>query len=532
MVVANAGSNQAICSSGGSVQLNASGGVQYSWWPTVGLSNPNIANPIASPTVTTSYSVMVTSSSGCTDSDTMVVFVNNSGIIPNVYNNGNIVWTDTYLDYQWQFNNSSINGATAQSYTAPVSGFYSVVVTDGFGCTGTSNLAFIDAAAPPSCLNPDSQWTTSFSDTSVVVNWSYIPYADQAITSYRTTSPIGQWIQMLIDPYQTNSHTINGLSPATTYQWQVKIVCGQDTTAWLGMDNFTTLPVNLNCPAVSNQWVDQIGPSSARLNWLAPQNAHHFEIRGRRSGTTPFITIQVPQGSPNFKDVYGLANGFQYEWEIRTICNAGGTGVSSGWSGLQTFTTGCLEPDSIWTDPVTSNGARLNWQAVVGAVGYEIRGRRIGTTGLTAVMVQGGSTNSKDVFGLLAGSGYEWTIRAWCNQNGTLTSPFSPFTTFTTLNAARMQLDIDNREVIFDHQVNLFPNPADNNLFIETNVGYPEQFVDLAIYNLSGKMMFEEKNLNLSEKVNVDVQRLENGIYIVVLKNENMLLTQKLTIIH
>ena len=45
---------------GTSVQLNASGGTSYKWSPETGLSDPNIANPIASPAVTTLYTVQVT----------------------------------------------------------------------------------------------------------------------------------------------------------------------------------------------------------------------------------------------------------------------------------------------------------------------------------------------------------------------------------------------------------------------------------------------------------------------------------------
>jgi hypothetical protein len=48
--------DQVICA-GGSASLNASGGISYSWSPTTGLSNPNIASPIASPVVTTQYVV-------------------------------------------------------------------------------------------------------------------------------------------------------------------------------------------------------------------------------------------------------------------------------------------------------------------------------------------------------------------------------------------------------------------------------------------------------------------------------------------
>lgn len=50
---------------GQSAQLTASGGNTYAWSPTIGLSNPNIANPIATPNNTTTYTVIITDANGC-----------------------------------------------------------------------------------------------------------------------------------------------------------------------------------------------------------------------------------------------------------------------------------------------------------------------------------------------------------------------------------------------------------------------------------------------------------------------------------
>lgn len=72
--VANAGSDVTVILSN-STPLNASGGVSYTWTPTTGLSNPNINNPIAKPTATTTYVVQVTNANGCVDTDTVTVFV-------------------------------------------------------------------------------------------------------------------------------------------------------------------------------------------------------------------------------------------------------------------------------------------------------------------------------------------------------------------------------------------------------------------------------------------------------------------------
>ncbi len=57
------------------VTLNASGGVSYSWTPTATLSSPNTASTQANPLVTTVYTVRMTDSKGCNDSDMVTITV-------------------------------------------------------------------------------------------------------------------------------------------------------------------------------------------------------------------------------------------------------------------------------------------------------------------------------------------------------------------------------------------------------------------------------------------------------------------------
>ncbi|MEZ0006593.1 gliding motility-associated-like protein [Flavobacterium sp. 28YEA47A] len=91
-IVANAGPDVTICP-GGNTQLSGSGGVIYSWSPSTGLNFSNIANPIASPTTTTTYTLTVTNASGqCTSTDQVVVNVDASPVAPTAasVNNNNI----------------------------------------------------------------------------------------------------------------------------------------------------------------------------------------------------------------------------------------------------------------------------------------------------------------------------------------------------------------------------------------------------------------------------------------------------------
>ncbi len=72
--LANAGKDVTICE-GDNTTLTASGGTGYNWSPTTGLSDPNIANPVASPADTTTYIVTVSNSNACTSTDTVIVNV-------------------------------------------------------------------------------------------------------------------------------------------------------------------------------------------------------------------------------------------------------------------------------------------------------------------------------------------------------------------------------------------------------------------------------------------------------------------------
>jgi hypothetical protein len=60
---------------GQTVQLNATGAATYSWTPIVGLSCTNCPNPIASPTVTTIYTVTGTDAAGCIGSAEITIVV-------------------------------------------------------------------------------------------------------------------------------------------------------------------------------------------------------------------------------------------------------------------------------------------------------------------------------------------------------------------------------------------------------------------------------------------------------------------------
>ena len=141
-VIANAGPDASICS-GGSTQLEGSGGVLYNWSPPSGLSATNIPNPIASPLVTTTYTLTVTTANGlCPTSDQVVVTVNPNPVATILPLNPAIcVGSDITLmasgggTYLWTPGNEIMPSITV---SPSVSTNYSVIVTSVNGCKDTA----------------------------------------------------------------------------------------------------------------------------------------------------------------------------------------------------------------------------------------------------------------------------------------------------------------------------------------------------------------------------------------------------------
>ncbi len=77
-------SSDTTISKGYQVKLKAGGGIRYLWEPIDGLNNSDIPEPIAQPTETTTYTVMITDENNCRTTEQTTVFVKDDyKIIPN-----------------------------------------------------------------------------------------------------------------------------------------------------------------------------------------------------------------------------------------------------------------------------------------------------------------------------------------------------------------------------------------------------------------------------------------------------------------
>jgi len=142
----SAGNDVQICA-GASTLLNATGAVSYSWSPAIGLSNPNLPNPIANPTSTTTYTVIGTDANGCTDTDQVVVAVsNNAGITASAdviicEGEGTTLGVIGGTNYTWSPSTGLDNPNAFNPIASPtVTTTYTVIGTSISGCPSVDNV--------------------------------------------------------------------------------------------------------------------------------------------------------------------------------------------------------------------------------------------------------------------------------------------------------------------------------------------------------------------------------------------------------
>jgi PKD repeat protein len=220
-----AGVDQTICT-GATAQLQASGGNSYLWMPSTGLSNPAVANPVASPNSTATWTVIVTSAQGCQASDAVTVAVAPQPEIDlapsNVLCQGDTLTLQAEgADlYTWSPNLfiSSSSGSTVQVW--PLGTFtWTVTGTDLNGCSGQASTT-VTVGAPPLPSTTVHQQCGSYT-------WNGQTFTESGVYPVSLSNAFGcdsiATLQLTITAVDTTvlvtGATLTAQQPDATYQW-------------------------------------------------------------------------------------------------------------------------------------------------------------------------------------------------------------------------------------------------------------------------------------------------------------------------
>ena len=194
----NISNNITICQ-GSNAQLLASGADTYVWYPSYGLSDANISNPIANPAFTTTYTVTGTKGS-CSKTATVVVTVQDTS-------NTLVTPTSAILDcssppvtftasggtsYLWS------NGVRSSKLTTSLAGIYTVTITGNCGIlavksvsvevTGNSGLTATIATQGSTSVCDGKTVPLTFSGSAGILTWLHELNGKTDILLPKTTS--------------------------------------------------------------------------------------------------------------------------------------------------------------------------------------------------------------------------------------------------------------------------------------------------------------------------------------------------------
>jgi len=209
LAVPEAGPGTYICKGQTTAQLQASGGISYQWVPATGLSNPNIANPIASPAVTTVYKVFV-GVAGCAKTkddsvkvlvrelpeanlvdDTLICSIDTLRLITNPAHS--YVWSPNYM-----INNLTV---TSPLVSPDVPTTYYTTLTDVFGCINKDSVIIdvklyvtIDAGNDTTICRTDTFHLRTVSDA-LSYQWSPATYLSSTTEKNPVATPLDSIIR-------------------------------------------------------------------------------------------------------------------------------------------------------------------------------------------------------------------------------------------------------------------------------------------------------------------------------------------------
>ncbi len=273
------------------------------------------------------------------------------------------------------------------------------------------------------CGNTTALTPTSVTSSSALLNWVSVPGAVSYNVQYRATGS-ATWSST---SSSTTSVTVTGLTPATTYEYEVETVCASGTSSYSSPIDFTTLALPCSVPAGLS--ATGVTSNSATISWTAVSGAVSYNIEYRILGAGSWLSATSAVSSFTLS---GLASGSGYEFAVEVVCATG----TSGYSLPDTFTTAtvtCALTAGLAITVMSPGSVVLNWTAVPGAASYSIEYQKVGTPGW---LYTTSTTTSKLIVGLTPATTYQFQVQTICStadSSGYAASAIATTMPFTTL---------------------------------------------------------------------------------------------------
>ncbi len=416
----------------------------------------------------------------------------------------------------------------------------------------------VDIVDTDACIAPVFFEAEEVSGSSVSLTWDALDQVDEFLVEYINDN-LSDWVATTTN---SNSITINELTPCTPHQFRVTAFCDGAAGAVSQVLNISTkdcgtcldLPY---CNSLSEdsefEWIDSIyvndmvngsgnnggysyfeGPTTTleqgmsypvRLVpgfedgafdeffriWIDFDQDGVFsgvELVFDEGNVTSAVegTISIPATALDGETRMRIAMKFD---EIPEPCESFDFGEVEDYC----ITIGepteepCFEPSNLAVTNIMNTSAVLNWTASGAAIGFEIQYRPLGTTEWIG---DAGNGTTYNFTGLTACTEYEYQVQTICNVG---VSDYTGINTFTTdCNTSLFEIEK------YTLTLNAFPNPFQKNTIIQFQSDENTEG-QVAIFNVNGQQLGTIAKIGINLGTNtIELNQLEresSGVYIV-----------------
>jgi hypothetical protein len=384
----------------------------------------------------------------------------------NLCQGGNVVITAPtgFQTYAWS------NGSSTQSNTVTTAGTYTVTVNAVPGCPNHASVTVTQT-----CGSPTSLSTTTITATSALTQFGNVTCADSFKIQWRVsgTTPWTNSITKI-----NTGYNITGLTPNTSYDWQVQTICnGNILSSFANYLTFTTCPQVV----ITGSPVDRNLCYGGSVTLTATPTFNSYSWTG--GATTQTLTVSSTGG-------YGV-----------TATGTGGCKSNVATTVVQT----CAAPTGL-TASANLVTETLNWNAVECGQTYAIEYRKQGTTPWTIIGPISGTTAT--ILNLLPSTTYNWGVRTYCGP-GSDTSAYATGANFTS--GLRMEAGISISSGL---AFKVYPNPATDHATIVFSTDQEGAYT-IKITDMMGRVVFEEAD-NAASGDNlkqINLEHIAKGVY-------------------
>jgi hypothetical protein len=388
--------------------------------------------------------------------------------------------------------------------------FYNIRIKTN--CNITQSVAYsneITVLTSVVCGSAITGMTYNATSNSATISWNAVSGA----TAYQVDYKLSTATTWIMGVTTSNNYVISGLASNKTYQVRVRTLCSNGILSPYSTFTVTTLAAVV-CNVPTGLSANNVSATSATISWNAVSGATGYSLElATASNTTAWTIVTTSNTTYNWTN---LQPNMAYLIRIKTICSNSAVSAYSSTVNFNTSSSnGCNMPTGLTANNVTGTTAFVTWNTVGGAINYSLDYAAVNNPNYWITSTP--NTNSFTLYNLQRNTQYQMRIKTVCGggaASGYTANVF--FTTTSALIAGAPQNSID-----------IAPNPTTGVFKILFSLKEWSD-VDIALTDVTGKLLYSEKISLLNGSHDMDIESLPSGVYFVkAVVNQKELLVKK-----